>query len=55
MEDLVKKLSDQVKTHVSKDLTDLIKLSGVYLKYTFSLAEEKDAQININMNLIEDV
>lgn len=43
-----------MKMHVSKDLTDLIRLSGVYVKYCMSFAQEKDVEININMNLIED-
>lgn len=55
MEELLKSMGAQLKLHVSKDLNDLIKHSGVYVKYCLSLAQEKEAEININMNLIEDV
>lgn len=43
-----------MKIHVAKDLTDLIRLSGVYVKYCLFFAQDKDVDVNINMNLIED-
>ena len=41
-------------THANKDVSDLIRLSGVYVKYCLSIAQASNAEININMNLIED-
>ena len=50
----MKKVSEQSKLHVAKDLNNLIKLSGVYIKYCFAVAQESGAEVNINMNLIEE-
>jgi hypothetical protein len=54
VEDLLKKVGEHSRLHVAKDLNNLIKLSGVYLKYCLAAAQEKGAEVCINMNLIED-
>lgn len=54
MENLLKRQGESLRLHASADLSNLIRLAGVYVQFTLSLGQEKGAEVNINMNLIED-
>jgi hypothetical protein len=44
----------KIKDHVAKDMTLIVRISGVYVQQALLIAEKSSAQIDIDINFIED-
>lgn len=47
-------LKKSVKAHAHGEITNILRLAGVYVKYCLSFAQDSGTSVEINMNLIED-
>lgn len=54
VEGLLKKQGESLRLHASADLSNLIRLAGVYVQFALTIGQEKGVEVNINMNHIED-
>ena len=43
-----------MKSFVEKDLSTIVQISGVYVKQVLATAEKTEAEVNIDINFIED-
>ena len=54
VKDLIDSFSEKIKEHYGTEIGNIVRLTGVYMKYCVSIAQQAGANVNINLNLIED-